>query len=222
MLVRWNYKLQPNKTQLALMGEWLVTLRKHRNFMLAERKQGFEDNNQNCDEPLSYAYGAYCDLDTKTVYGSCCPLTCAVMKHGVVPKQLSSEQLIKNQKAKEIRKMLDGYGLTISSLAFYPNPLHPEADHRETVISHLKKVIEGAALLETPIVGTFIGKDKNNLKEICRMDDSMTAIPNNQMVMVLSQEFHYQEWWPTAPFKQNFIPFPKNDLIGKLLEVEID
>ena len=64
-------------------------------------------------------------------------------------------------KAKEIRKMLDGYGLTISSLAFYPNPLHPEADHRETVISHLKKVIEGAALLETPIVGTFIGKDKN-------------------------------------------------------------
>ena len=67
-----------------------------------------------------------------------------------------------------------------------------------------------------------IGKDKTNLKEICRMDDSMTAIPNNQMVMVLSQEFHYQEWWPTAPFKQNFIPFPKNDLIGKLLEVEID
>ncbi len=67
-----------------------------------------------------------------------------------------------------------------------------------------------------------IGKDKTNLKEICRMDDSMTAIPNNQMVMVLSQEFHYQEWWPTAPFKQNFIPFPKNNLIGKLLEVEID
>jgi len=67
-----------------------------------------------------------------------------------------------------------------------------------------------------------IGKNKNNLKEICRMDDKMTSIPNNQMVMVLSQEFHYQEWWPTAPFKQNYIPFPKNNLIGKLLEVEID
>jgi len=64
-------------------------------------------------------------------------------------------------KAKEIRNMLDGYGLTVSSLAYYPNPLHPEADHRETVISHLKKAIEGAALLEVPIVGTFIGKDKN-------------------------------------------------------------
>jgi hypothetical protein len=67
-----------------------------------------------------------------------------------------------------------------------------------------------------------IGKDKNNLKEICRMDGTMTSIPNNQMVMVMSQEFHYQEWWPTAPFLQNFIPFPKNDLVGKLLEIEIE
>ncbi|MEO6304287.1 MAG: hypothetical protein ABIP51_14065 [Bacteroidia bacterium] len=66
-----------------------------------------------------------------------------------------------------------------------------------------------------------IGKDKKNMREICRMDGNMTAIPNNQMLMVMSQEFHYQEWWPTAPFLQNYIPFPKNDLIGKLLEVEI-
>lgn len=64
-------------------------------------------------------------------------------------------------KAREIRKMLDGYGLPISSLAYYPNPLHPDAEHRETVINHLKKVIEAAALLETPVVGTFVGKDKN-------------------------------------------------------------
>lgn len=64
-------------------------------------------------------------------------------------------------KARQIRKMLDGYGLPISSLAYYPNPLHPDAEHRETVINHLKKVIEAAALLETPVVGTFVGKDKN-------------------------------------------------------------
>jgi sugar phosphate isomerase/epimerase len=63
--------------------------------------------------------------------------------------------------AKEIRRMLDGCGLTLSSLGYYPNPLHPDAEHRQTVISHLKKVIEAAALLETPVVGTFIGKDKN-------------------------------------------------------------
>ena len=64
-------------------------------------------------------------------------------------------------KAAEIRKMLDGYGLTISPLGYYPNPRHPDADHRETVIGHLKKVIRAAAMLEVPVVGTFLGKDKN-------------------------------------------------------------
>ncbi|MBC7876247.1 MAG: sugar phosphate isomerase/epimerase [Anaerolineales bacterium] len=68
-------------------------------------------------------------------------------------------------KAKEIRKMLDDYNLPISALAYYPNPLHPEADHRDTVISHLKKVIEAAALLEVSVVGTFVGKDKDKTVE---------------------------------------------------------
>ena len=63
--------------------------------------------------------------------------------------------------AKETRTLLDDYGLQVSSLAYYPNPLHPEAEHREKALGHLKKVIECAALLEVPIVGTFIGKDKN-------------------------------------------------------------
>jgi hypothetical protein len=67
-----------------------------------------------------------------------------------------------------------------------------------------------------------IGKDKNNMREICRMDDDFTSIPSNQMVMMLTQEFHYQDWWPTAPYKQNFIPFPKKDLLGTLLELEVE
>ena len=49
-------------------------------------------------------------------------------------------------RAKEICNMLDDFGLTISSLAYYPNPLHPDPEHREAVISHLKKVIEAAAM----------------------------------------------------------------------------
>ncbi|UUO14999.1 hypothetical protein [Dolichospermum heterosporum] len=31
------------------MSEWLVTLRKHRNYCLAERQRGFETNNQKSD-----------------------------------------------------------------------------------------------------------------------------------------------------------------------------
>jgi len=42
------------------------------------------------------------------------------------------------------------------------------------VIVYFKKVIEGAALLEVPIVGTFAGKDKNktvpqNLEDYARI-----------------------------------------------------
>jgi len=68
--------------------------------------------------------------------------------------------------AKEIQSILKRYDMEISSLGYYPNPLHPDAEHRATVIDHLKKVILAAELLEVPIVGTFIGRDKNkNVEE---------------------------------------------------------
>jgi len=67
-----------------------------------------------------------------------------------------------------------------------------------------------------------IGPEKNKMHMICEMDNNVTAIPNNQMLMIITQEWHNQEWWPTTPFKQNFIPFPKNDIIGKVLELEVE
>lgn len=64
-------------------------------------------------------------------------------------------------RAKEVHAVLNNYGLSISSLGYYPNPLHADAEHREIVIEHLKKVILAAELLEVPIVGTFVGRDKD-------------------------------------------------------------
>jgi len=64
-------------------------------------------------------------------------------------------------KAKEVHTVLKDFGLSISSLGYYPNPLHPEQEHREKVIGHLKKVILAAELLEVPVVGTFVGRDKD-------------------------------------------------------------
>jgi sugar phosphate isomerase/epimerase len=92
-------------------------------------------------------------------------------------------------KAKGIRKMLDGYGLTISSLGYYPNPLHPDPEHRETVIAHLKKVVEAAAMLEVGVVGTFIGKDKNktvpqNLEDYARVWPSIVKFAKEHGVKI--------------------------------------
>ena len=106
-------------------------------------------------------------------------------------------------KAKEICNMLDGYSLQISSLGYYPNPLHPEAEHRETVIAHLKKVIEGAALLEVPVVGTFIGKDKNktvpqNLEDYAKIWPPIVKFAKEHGVKIAIENcpmiFSYDEW----------------------------
>ena len=106
-------------------------------------------------------------------------------------------------KAKEIRTMVDGYGLTISSLGYYPNPLHPDAEHRTTVINHLKKVIEAAELLEVPVVGTFVGKDKNktvpqNFEDYAKIWPPIVGFAKKHGVKIGIENcpmiFSYDEW----------------------------
>jgi sugar phosphate isomerase/epimerase len=67
--------------------------------------------------------------------------------------------------ARAIHAVLEKYGLEISSLGYYPNPLHPDPEHRDMVIDHLKKIILAAEKLEVPVVGTFVGRDKNKTME---------------------------------------------------------
>ncbi|MFB2981488.1 RNA-guided endonuclease InsQ/TnpB family protein [Microseira sp. BLCC-F43] len=66
-----------------------MTLRKHRNYALRERETGSNTNNQNVDSQVVYAWGSWCDIESKIEYGSCCPLTCPVIKHGVIPQDIS-------------------------------------------------------------------------------------------------------------------------------------
>ena len=68
-------------------------------------------------------------------------------------------------KASSIRSLMRKHGLEISSLGYYPNPLHPDASHRAMVIEHLKQVIVAAQMIDVPIVGTFVGRDKDKTLE---------------------------------------------------------
>ena len=61
--------------------------------------------------------------------------------------------------AKEIVAGLAEKNLSISGLGYYPNPLHPDPAHRETVIEHLKKVIVAAGRMGVAVVNTFCGGD---------------------------------------------------------------
>ncbi len=55
---------------------------------------------------------------------------------------------------------LSRHGLELSSLAFYPNNLHPDPEEREAANAHLRKVIDAARALGVGLVGTFVGRDK--------------------------------------------------------------
>ncbi len=67
--------------------------------------------------------------------------------------------------ADSILELMGQHGLEISSLGYYPNPLHPDLEHRAQMIEHLKRVIVAAGLLKVPVVGTFVGKDKDKTVE---------------------------------------------------------
>ncbi|HLX62977.1 MAG TPA: TIM barrel protein, partial [Planctomycetota bacterium] len=67
---------------------------------------------------------------------------------------------LNQSRADEIARLLERTGLQISSLGYYPNPLHADAEHRQQVAEHLKKVISAAAMLRVPVVGTFVGRDR--------------------------------------------------------------
>ena len=81
---------------------------------------------------------------------------------------------LKKKDVKSIHATLDKYGIQISSLGYYPNPLHPDLEHRQQVIEHLQKVIVAAELLKVPIVGTFVGRNtdltlEQNLEEFANV-----------------------------------------------------
>ena len=67
---------------------------------------------------------------------------------------------LSDTQASEIVASMNSKGLEISGLGFYPNPLHPDAEHARTVIDHLKKVIVAAGKMNVGIVNTIIGADR--------------------------------------------------------------
>jgi sugar phosphate isomerase/epimerase len=64
-----------------------------------------------------------------------------------------------NDDAGRVRELLNKYGVSISGLGYYPNPLDADPEHRRVVAEHIKKVIDAAVRLGVPVVNTFIGRD---------------------------------------------------------------
>jgi sugar phosphate isomerase/epimerase len=84
---------------------------------------------------------------------------------------------ISASEAREIVAALTENGLSISGLGYYPNPLHPDAAHRQTVIEHLKKVIVAAGRMGVAVVNTFCGGDATKPVD-ANWDDALKVWPD--------------------------------------------
>jgi sugar phosphate isomerase/epimerase len=62
------------------------------------------------------------------------------------------------EEARKVRETVDGAGVRISALGYYPNLLTPDGAEAERGQSHLREVIRAAALLGVG-VNTFVGRD---------------------------------------------------------------
>lgn len=61
--------------------------------------------------------------------------------------------------AQEVLKLSEQYGVAISGLGYYPNPLVADREEGQVYIDHIKKVIAAAALLGVNQMNTFVGRD---------------------------------------------------------------
>ena len=61
--------------------------------------------------------------------------------------------------AERVKGLMSQYSVGISSLGYYPNPLTPNADERQTYVEHIKKVIAASAMIGINVMTTFVGRD---------------------------------------------------------------
>ncbi len=105
--------------------------------------------------------------------------------------------------AKDVVAALAEKGLAVSALGYYPNPLHPDPDHRRTVIEHLKKVIVTASHMGVGLVNTFCGGDASkpvdvNWQNALHVWPEIVAFARDHGVKLAFENcpmiFSYDEW----------------------------
>jgi sugar phosphate isomerase/epimerase len=105
--------------------------------------------------------------------------------------------------AADLREEIEGKGLHISGLGYYPNPLHPDPVHREQVIGHLRQVITAAEMMDVALVNTFMGGDgaksqDENWEEALRVWPGIVAFARDHGVKITIENcpmiFSRDEW----------------------------
>lgn len=100
------------------------------------------------------------EMGFKCLEVACWPAGKAERRYAGV-SHIDCERVCENDEyAQYVLDLVASKGLTISSLAFYPNTMDPNLEKRAAAIEHLKAVIKASGKLGVGMVTTFIGKDQ--------------------------------------------------------------
>ena len=110
------------------------------------------------DTPLNQVASWAAENGFTSLEVACWPVTKGPTRRYAGTTHIDVVQTDKSR-GQDIVAELAASGVTISGLGYYPNPLHPDADHREMVVSHIKEVISCASRMGVPVVNTFCGGD---------------------------------------------------------------
>ena len=109
------------------------------------------------EESLESVFRIAADVGYDCVEVMCWPVGKATRRYAVIT-HIDVDGFSASQAA-EVRALTQRYGVQISGLGYYPNPLAPDNDESRTAVEHLKKVIAASAELGLGRVNTFVGRD---------------------------------------------------------------
>jgi len=108
---------------------------------------------------------------------------------------------VENLDPDAVRALFDRHGLTLTSLAFYDNNLHPDPDERAAINKHVLACIDAAAALGVPTVGTFVGRDPGkpvaeNLREAEKVFAPLVDRAGERGVKIVIENCVMEGWHP--------------------------
>jgi sugar phosphate isomerase/epimerase len=100
-----------------------------------------------------------------------------------------------------VHDLFDRHSLTISSLAFYDNNLHPDRAERKAINDHVLGCIDAAAKLGVATVGTFVGRDPGrsvaeNLREAEEVFPPLVDHAGERGVKLVIENCVMEGWHP--------------------------
>ena len=105
------------------------------------------------------------------------------------------------KEAEVVTELFAEHGLSLSSLAYYENHLHPDETRRAEIATHVKHAIDAAARLGVESVGTFIGRHpglsvKENVAVAERTLPELVDYAGERGVKIIIENCVMEGWHP--------------------------